>query len=474
MSAYGNPLPIYKGNNLVRVAIAGGGISGLSLAWLLKERAPNLDVRVFEAASRTGGKIWTESAEGYLLEGGVNGFLNNRPRTLELAAMLGLSPLSSSHDARRRFLYLRGALRQLPETPGAFLKSDIMSAGGKLRLALELFTPSAKNEDETLASFARRRIGNEAFQTLIDPMASGIYAGDPALLSVRSCFPKVYNLETMYGGLIRGMINMKLQSRKTKKTVTAGPGGVLTSFAPGMRGLTDELEQRLGAAVTKGARAAAIDRSNGRYIMSFDGADDFEADVAVLAAPAFASSAIVQPLDVELSEILARIPYPALSVVCLGFLREQITQNVNSFGFLVPHNEGRHILGALFDSSIFPGRAPEGRVLMRAMIGGARASEKALESDDRLVDTVLSELGRIVGIKGDPEFVRVFKHEKAIPQYNVGHAALLKRISAALVRHNGLYLHGNSYEGIGVNDCIESSFRLSEIIMEKLAQKMAI
>jgi oxygen-dependent protoporphyrinogen oxidase len=463
----------FKGNNLMRVAIAGGGISGLSLAWLLKQRAPNLDVRVFEADSRTGGKIWTQSAEGYLLEGGVNGFLDNRPRTLELAAMLGLSPLKSGDEARRRFLYLRGALRQLPESAGAFLKSDIMSLGGKLRLAMELLTPAAKNEDETLASFARRRIGSEAFETLIDPMASGIYAGDPALLSVRSCFPKVYNLEAAYGGLIRGMIKMKIKSRKTKKTVSAGPGGILTSFAPGMQSLTDELRRRLGNAVTTGARAVAIDSSDARYVMSFEDADDFQADVAVLAAPAFVTAGIVKPLDVELADILARIPYPALSVVCLGFSRQRIARNVNSFGFLVPHKEGRQILGALFDSSIFPGRAPEGRVLMRAMIGGARASEKALESDDRLVDTALSELGRIIGIKGEPEFVRVFKHEKAIPQYNVGHAGLLKRIGQALTRHNGLYLHGNSYEGIGVNDCIESSFRLSEIIMEKLAAKMS-
>jgi oxygen-dependent protoporphyrinogen oxidase len=457
----------------MRVAIAGGGISGLSLAWLLKQGAPSLDVRVFEAGSRTGGKIWTEKSDGYLLEGGVNGFLDNRPRTLELAAMLGLSPLASSDDARRRFLYLRGALRQLPESAGAFLKSDILSLGGKLRLALELFTPAAKNEDETLAAFARRRIGSEAFETLIDPMASGIYAGDPAQLSVRSCFPKVQRLEAVYGGLIRGMIKMKLESRKTKKTVTAGPGGVLTSFAPGMQGLTDALERRLEGAVTKGARVAAVNFANGRYVLSFEGAADFEADVVVQATPAFATAKIVAPLDVELARLVARIPYPALSVVCLGFKKEQLSRSVNSFGFLAPHNEGRQILGALFDSSIFPGRAPEGRVLMRAMIGGARASEQALQSDDRLAGTALSELRRIIGIKGDPEFVRVFKHEKAIPQYNVGHAELLKQIGAALARRPGLYLHGNSYEGIGVNDCIEASFRLSAIIMEKLAAKMA-
>ena len=197
-----------------RIAIIGGGISGLSLAYFLYEKDPFADIVVFESDKRLGGKIWTDKSEGFLCEGGVNGFLDNRPRTLELASKVALRPLKSSDVARKRFIFSEGGLRRLPESPPAFIASGLLSVLGRLRVMAELFIPGRVKEEETLAEFARRRLGREAYEKLIDPMASGIYAGNPETLSLRSCFPKVYDLEMKYGGLIRGMIKLQREKKR--------------------------------------------------------------------------------------------------------------------------------------------------------------------------------------------------------------------------------------------------------------------
>lgn len=450
----------------MRVAIAGGGISGLSLAYFLKSGDPSLDVMVLEAQDRPGGKIWTDRGEGFLLESGVNGFLDNKPRTLELARRLSLSPLRSSDEARKRFIYSGGVLHALPESPPAFLKSGLLSPVGKARIFLEPFIGRTSAAEESLADFARRRLGREALEKLIDPMAAGVFAGDPENLSLRSCFPRIHELEQTHGSLIRAMLKLK---KKTGKA-SAGPGGTLTSFSGGMQVLTDALVAALGGAVRTGCRAAAVEPSGGGYALHLWDGSKVEADAVVLACPSHQTAKVLRELEPEASKALLEIPYPPVSVVCTGYSAEKIDRRaVSGFGFLVPRGEQRKILGTLFDSSIFPGRAPEGHVLLRTMVGGARSPETALLQDGALLESVLYELAAVSGIKAEPDFFRIYRHELAIPQYTPGHGERLARLDAALSGHRGLYLTGNAYRGIGVNDCIDNSQRLSERILEEMA-----
>lgn len=446
----------------MRIVIAGAGISGLSLAYALLEKDPSLELKVFESDSRVGGKVLTERNEGFLCEGGVNGFLDNKPRTLELASKISISPLRSSDNARKRFIYTGGRLNRIPESPPAFLSSKLLTPWGKLRIVGELFAPKGAGEDETLESFAVRRLGREAFEKLIDPMASGIYAGDPARLSLRSCFARIYDLERNYGSLIKALITLQRQSKKTGKKVGPGPGGVLTSFYDGMGTMTDTLKALLGERVQAGKGVQGVEKKDGLYTVHLADGSAHEADRIALAAPAYAAAEMVRDLDKGISSLIEDIPYPPVSVVCLGFRQSKITVDLNGFGFLVPGREKRKILGTLYDSSIFPNRAPEGYVLLRTMVGGARAGEVARLDDERLRSAVQAELAAVMGLKAEPDFVRIFRWERAIPQYNLGHQERLGKLDEALLRHRGLYLTGNAYRGIGVNDCIENSFALAE------------
>ncbi|MEW6108773.1 MAG: protoporphyrinogen oxidase [Nitrospirota bacterium] len=451
-----------------RIAIIGGGISGLSLAYFLLEKDLSSEIIVFEAEKRAGGKIWTDRTNGFLCEGGVNGFLDNKPRTIELAKKISLEPLRSNDASRKRFIFSGDRLHRLPESPPAFLLSGLLSLRGRLRVMAEAVIPGNVREEETLAEFAMRRLGKEAYEKLIDPMASGIYAGNPETLSLRACFPKVYALEKNYGSLIRGMI--KLQKARKKEgsgdKVGAGPGGTLTSFLNGMGELADSLKDILGERVRLGCKVVSIAKKDGIYSIFFPDGSSFETETIIIASPAYAAAEMLRNIDERLSNIISEISYPSVSVVCFGYRKEKIKSPLNGFGFLIPSSERRKILGTLWDSSIFPNRAPEGYVLLRSMVGGARAPELAMEDDSRLSDIVKNEIGGIMNIKTEPDFVRIYRHEMAIPQYTVGHLERLKNIDSILLKHKNLYLTGNAYRGIGVNDCIDNSFRLSEKIIE--------
>lgn len=457
-----------------RIIIVGGGISGLSLAYLLQRQKPSLDLIVLEAEERLGGKIWTDKADGFLCESGVNGFLNNKPRTLELASDLSLSPLKSNDSARKRFIFSNGRLHLLPDSPPAFFKSDLLSLQGRLRIIYEMIAPRGRKEDESLAEFGRRRLGKEAYEKLIDPMASGIYAGDPEALSLKSCFPRIHQLEMEYGSLIRALIKLQIKARKEGRTGPGpGPGGVLTSFYNGMESLIIALRDSLGERVRPKSKVASLDKNGSRYTVSLQDGSRMESDAMVMATPAHASSEILKDFDPAISQTLSEIPYPPVSVVCIGYRKDRVGRNLDGFGFLVPFREGRRILGTLWDSSIFPNRAPDGYVLLRTMLGGARASNIALQDKNRLVDIVTGELMEIMGLKVQPDFAKVYIHEKAIPQYIIGHQRRLKTMDDLLVKYKGLYLTGNSYRGISVNDCIENSYKLAAEMLAGTKNKSA-
>lgn len=458
-----------------RAIVIGGGISGLASAFFLREKALaqglELDVKVLEKAERPGGKIRSIRDQGYLCEWGPNGFLDSKPQTLDLCADLGIEEmlLRSNDDARKRFIFSGGMLHRLPENGLSFFASKLISWPGKIRLALEPFAPGRpEGVDETLAAFGRRRLGGEALQKLIAPMVSGIFAGDPETMSLQSCFPRIAELEREYGGLVMAMVRLARKKRRERaqgKVVSSpsGPGGILTSFSGGIQELTDALAENLGSEVVvtdqeilevkQGQSACYRVRSVER---------ELEADLVVVAAPSYAAAGMLRSASVEIAGILELIPYSSLMVICFGYERDRVRHDLDGFGYLIPKEEGMVSLGTLWDSSIFGNRAPDGHVLLRSMLGGACFPEYIQLPDDEVVARVQNDLRVTMGILEPPSFIRIFRHEKAIPQYVVGHGERLRVLDERLRAFPGLILTGNSYRGVGLNDCVAAAARAAE------------
>lgn len=466
---------------MTRIAIIGAGISGLATAHAIErlaaERGVQVAVTVLEKEPRAGGKIWSIKDEGYLCEWGPNGFLDSKPMTLELCDRLGIrDQLARSNDnARKRFIYSQGELHRLPENGPMFLRSKLISWSGKLRLAGELFVPPRRDAvDETLADFARRRLGPEALDKLIGPMVSGIFAGDPETMSLQSCFPRIRELEREYGGLLRAMVKLakkKKAERKAGKDVAsaAGPGGVLTSFVDGIQALTDATTTRLCGEVRTGVTVVALRPRADGWELELASGGKLEADMVVSAAPAHALAEMLKPFALDLADLVGGIPYSAMNVVCFGYPRERIARDLDGFGYLIPRKEGRATLGTLWDSSIFPGRAPEGHVLLRSMMGGATNPEAIRLTEDEIVTRTRADLRDIMGINAPPEFVRVFRHTLAIPQYLAGHSRRLAAIDERLQAHPGLFFTGNAFFGVGLNDCVHAANRTAEQVAKNLS-----
>lgn len=453
----------------MRTVIVGGGISGLATAHALLEHNPEQELLVLEASDRVGGKVWSDKTqEGYLCESGVNAFLDTKPKTLELSHNLGLDPVTSFDASRHRFVYSDKQLHELPGSPPAFLTSNLLSISGRLRVIMETLIPRGEIEDESLAEFAIRRLGREAFEKLIDPMASGVFAGNASQLSLKSCFPRINEVENEYRSLILGLIKLQIKAKNSgaRTMPTAGPGGKLTSFAQGMSALPLAIADRLGDRVRRSTPVESITRHKQHYSVYITGGEQLEADRVILASPSYTQATILKDLVPEIASELNSIPYPALAVCCLGYKREQIKHDLNGFGFLIPTRERRQILGTLWDASIFPQRAPEGHVLLRTMVGGAHHPDLALLPEEKLVDLVKQDLRAIMGITAEPDFVRIYRHEQAIPQYIVGHQQRLDAINRLLVNYPGLILTGNAYRGVSLNECVTNAYHLAERLMQ--------
>lgn len=451
-----------------KVFILGGGISGLSTAWLLEQRAREagvaLDLCLLEQDRLPGGKIRSVREEGFLCEWGPNGFLDSKPQTLELCAALGITGrLHRSNDnARKRYIFTGGQLHRLPENGPSFLKSRLLSWPGKFRLLGEPFASAPPGDDETLAAFGRRRLGDEALRKLIAPMASGIFAGDPETMSLVSCFPRIAQLEREYGGLFRAMLALakkKKQERLEGKisSSAAGPGGTLTSFKEGIQFLTDTLATQLGERVKTGVTVVGTTQRDGGWIITTSDGTLHQADLVISAAPAFAAASIVQGADACLADTLRLIPYSTLNVVCCGYQIAGLEHPLDGFGYLVPKEEGRTVLGTLWDSSMFEERAPVGMALLRSMAGGACKPELIELPEAELLQLVQADLRIAMGITATPCFSRIIRHQQAIPQYTVGHGKRLELIEGRLCSLPGLFLTGNAFKGVGLNDCVAAS-----------------
>ena len=451
-----------------RIVIAGGGIAGLSIAFALKGKAPDAEIHVLERGIRAGGNIRTEVFDGYICEAGPNGFLDNAPDTWRLIRDLTLEGrvLPSCDAARRRFIVRRGRLREVPASPLSLLTTSAVSARAKCRIALEPFARRRSDDDESIHDFAARRIGAEAAGMLVGSMVSGMFAGNAHTLSLRACFPRMYQMENEHGSLIRALLATR---RKRPGGGAGGPAGRLTSFRGGMVDLITALTSALDGCVHTSTSVRTIRPSNtagGKHAIETSDAT-IAADAVVLAGTATDSAAILRGFDPTLADLLAGIPTAPLAVVCLGFPAAvfQGTRKLDGFGFLVPRSEPFRILGAVWESSVYRNRAPSGNVLLRVMIGGALDRAAVELTDDQLLAAVRGDLTRIMGVNQAPEFVHIFRHTRGIPQYVKGHVARLREIDARLRSAPGLFLAGNSYRALSMNACIAEAGGIADAVL---------
>lgn len=467
-----------------RVVIVGGGIAGLAAARAIRTQVPAAEVVVLERSKRPGGNIRSDRLDGFLCESGPDGFLDNAPATLELVNEVGLSSqlMPSRDEARRRYIFRRQRLHDVPLTPAAFFRSGLLSMPARLRVVAEPLAARAPRHDESILHFAERHIGREAAEVLVGSMVSGIFAGDASHLSLGACFPKMREMDARYGSLVRAMLARRREQRASNGM--GAPAGRLTSFTGGMEDLVWAAVASLGRAVWTGRRVVSLrHRAPGQPGPRLIGAREFtvecaeqriEADAVVLAGPASESADLVRGFSPGAAALLSAIETAPIAVACLGYDAAALAAErgpLDGFGFLVPRGEGPRILGALWETSIYDQRAPEGKALLRVMIGGA-LDPHAVEMDDaQLLRVVRDDLERTMRLRLAPGFVHLVRHRRGIPQYTIGHLARLERIEAALAAHAGLFLAGNSYRGVSVNACIEDARRIASLVAAHLAPK---
>jgi len=439
------------------VAIVGGGITGLTAAFRLRQKG--IAVTLYEASGRPGGVIQTIRHNGYLAEFGPNTLLETSPKITALIRDLGLDKqrLYSDGRAEKRFIVRRKRPVQLPGSPVGFFTTPLFSLRAKLALLREPFIPPAPpDREENLAEFVLRRMGREFLDYAINPFVAGVYAGDPARLSVKHAFPKLHALEQKYGSLIKGQF-LGARERKRRPEVSKQNAPKL-SFPEGLETLTETLRARLGAAmrlnsaVTRLQRTAAgwlvVARTDGQELAS-------EHRAVLLAAPAhkLAELAIHDNCPISLA-LLGQVRYPPVASVVLGFRREEVAHPCNGFGLLIPQVEGFKILGTIFSSALFPHRAPAGHVTLTSYVGGTRAPELALLRGDQLVDLTVSDLQVLLGVRGKPTFTHHVVFPKAIPQYEVGYGRFKGFMTEVESKAAGLFFAGHYRDGVSLGDSI--------------------
>jgi len=453
----------------VKLVVVGGGITGLAAAYraveVARERGIALELTLVEARERLGGTIATERTGGFLVEAGPDSFLSEKPWALALCQRLGVEDRLARTDDRYRkvFVWRAGRLHPLPDgfqllAPtrlAPFLASGLFSSPGKLRMALDLVLPRGTVDDESLGAFVRRRLGREALERVAQPLVAGIYTADPDDLSLAAALPRFVELERRERSIILGLWRA---SRRAPQAGTSGARwSLFVTFRDGMEELVVALAERLppGAVLTK-HRVVGLERRGDRWRVATAEGADLEADRVVVASEAHAAARMLRYVDPTLATLLADIPYASSATVTLGYRRAEVPRPLEAFGFVVPRTEGRALLACTFSSVKYPGRAPEGHVLLRGFVGGA-LNEAVLELDDAtLVMRARDELRQAMGIMAAPVLTRVFRWPKAMPQYHVGHLARVETIERLVRALPGLDLAGGAYRGVGTSDCVRS------------------
>ncbi len=435
-----------------RVVVVGGGISGLSAAHAVTHGAPGTEVLVLERDPHVGGKAITLKEQGYTIEAGPTGYLDNEPRVDEVVAAAGLAKLPADQAAARRFLVKGGTMREIHPHPLKFARSGLLSPLGLLRVPLDFVVPGKKDDrDESVWDFARRRIGRQAADRLIAPMMLGVFAGDAKKLSLRAALPRMAEMEAEYGSLFKALIAIK---KKKRDASMAGPSGVLTSFPEGLQQLPLALAASGRFAVRTGAAATRVGPRPGGGFTVEAGGEAIVADAVILAGEPWAMAPLVRDASQELARRLDGILCPPVAVVALGYGPAAFERVPRGFGVLIPRGEGYRILGCLWDTFLFPGRSPEKRLLLRAMLGGSVDPEAPSLGDVELVEQVRKDLKRLLGLDMTPLYERVVVWPRAIPQYELGHLDTVAAIEKELARLPGLFMAGNALRGIAFSKAV--------------------
>ncbi len=443
-----------------KVLVIGGGISGLTTAYWLHKNGH--DVTVLEKETRAGGSIRTVKDKGYLIECGPNSTLDLYQEADDLCESIGLSSekIYGDERAKNRYVVRDGRLRPLPMGPLQFLSTDLWTVKGKLRLMCEPFVRKFDDRrEESIAEFVIRRTGQEFLDYAIDPFVTGVFAGDPYQLSFQSCFPKMYALEKDHGGLLKGALFGKKKKGEPKRKMR------LFSFRDGLETLPEAIRKLLGDRFVGGCNVVSVKKADGGFEVTTERTPVFTADTVVIATPAWVTAKLLQPMSDFISAQLMQIKYVPVVIVFTGFDKTHIKHNLDGFGFLVPRKEARergyNILGSIWSSAIFQGRAPDGKAALTTMLGGARDSEILKHSDRELVNMTLRDLRFILGIEEKPHFVQIVRHTMAIPQYTIGHQSRIEAVQENLKGMPGLYLAGNYINGVSVGHCIAEATKLA-------------
>ena len=434
------------------VLVVGGGISGLAAAYELQQRGAS--VRVIESAERPGGVIDTERHDGWVIDGGPDSILVQKPAAVALCRELGIGDRLISTLPPRTAYVLRGG-RLHPIAEGSFLgfpvslkalaTTTLFTLSGRLRMAAEIVMPRRESaEDESVASFVRRRFGDEAVDYIADPLLAGIHAGDAGRLSMQALFPRLVDAERQHGSVIRAFRALR---------TAPSPMGAFVSFPGGVRELVDAVVSALvPGTLTTGVRALNVRRGHGFIVETTSG--PISAAALVVAVPAHAAGALLRDLDATLDGLCEGVPYASTATVAFGYRREQIAHPLLGTGFVVPRVENQALLAGTWVTSKWPHRAPEGHVLIRGFLGGGRDPQR-LDRDDRdLIDTARRELSALLGISGEPSVVRLSRWTRQSPQYEVGHHQRLATIEARLATHPGVFITGSGFRAIGIPDCV--------------------
>ena len=438
--------------DVLDVAVIGGGISGLAAGYELQRRG--LQVRVLEAGTRPGGVIVTERRDGWILDGGPDSMLVQKPAAVALCRELGIADrLVSTLHPRTAYVMREGWLHPIVE--GSFLgfpvrvsalaRSSLFTAGGKLRMACEPFIPRAHgDEDESIASFVRRRFGEEAVDYLAEPLLAGIHAGDVDRLSMRALFPRLVDAERQAGSVIRSFRALR---------ITPSPQGAFVSLPGGIGELVDALSGALRTGtLALSARVTELRRA-GEYVIESP-AGPLHARAVILSVPAYAAAKLLRGFDTTVAGLCDGVPYASTATVAFGYTRDQVPHPMRGSGYVVPRVERTPLLAATWVTSKWPGRAPEGHVLLRAFLGGGRDPHRLERPDDELIATARAELAETMAITGEPVFSQLFRWTRQSPQYEVGHLARVAAIERRVASIPGLFLAGSGFRAIGIPDCI--------------------
>lgn len=470
-----------------RVAVIGGGITGLAAAQRLISSSDDIQVVIFEASRRLGGIIRTEVADGFLMELGPDSFITNKPAAIQLCEEIGFSNQLIPTDARyRRSLVLRngkpmavpdGFMLMAPAKPSAILTTPILSLTGKLRLLSEaLISRRSGDDDESLASFVRRRFGQQTLERLVQPLVGGIYTADPELLSLKATMPRFLEMEKSHGSVIRATLAQQKKDRNSEhgdNDATSGSGaryGLFATAAGGLSDLVAAIEQALQKSrrvkVHLGIEVTSVEKATGRdsqfseqrpWVIRSRDQQPMEFDSVIVTLPTYAAANILKSVvSAELQAALNEIKYASSAIVVSGHNVSDFSHPMDAFGLVVPAIEQRKILAVSFSSRKFVGRAPDGKIVLRTFVGGAMQPELLANDNDTIQGFVNAELRSIFGMKADPMFSEVMTYNNAMPQYYVGHLDRVATIESLLRKHTGLHLAGSAYHGVGIPDSIAS------------------